>query len=195
MPEHEKCLPVLSKLPQVCFTQNVSLRLHLSLGFIIDLKSRPSAHAGAPPSRRNDQHASSISMSSAGPSGHITASIARTSEIDCSAHVGSSLHTSDRAHCIMPCPHPTMLVPPSASVYPPGGSLWLEVRSAREADPAEQSSAPGCSGILCRTPESSSRGPSSPPTPHSNPGYGRVQQCVDTTQTVVFERETKLYST
>ncbi len=129
-----------ASLHQVCLTQNVRVRLHFSLGFIVNLKksalvpTQVLLHLGG--------------MINTRLSGCNSASSARAPEID--RNVGSSLHASDSAHGIMPCPRPTMLVPPSTSVDPPGGSLRLEVRSTHDAN----SSAPGCSGNLGRTLES-----------------------------------------
>ena len=77
----------------------------------------------------------------------------RAPEIDCS--VGLSLHASDGAHGILPCPRPAMLVPPVTSVDRPGGSLRLEARSTHQLDPPQKSSVPGCSGILDRSLETS----------------------------------------
>ncbi len=130
------------------------------------------AHPGVAPSRRLDRHASRIDISSAGQSGSISASIASAPP-----HVrrdGSSLHASDGAHGVMPCPRPTMLIPPATRVDPPGGALRLEGRSAYQADPPPKSSASGCSGVLDRPPENSSGGPSSSSTSHRHPHDGRV---------------------
>ncbi len=158
---------------QVCLTRDVSLRLHFQT-LVCHQPEEVGSHAdpSVAPSRRHDRHASRIDISSAGQSGRISASIASAPPHD--RRVGSRLHASDGAHGIMPCPRPTMLVPPVTCVDPPGGALRLEGRSAHQADPPPKSSASGCSGVLGRSPENSSRGPSSSSTSHRHPHNGRV---------------------
>ncbi len=82
---------------------------------------------------------SRIDISSAGESGCISASIARAPPHD--LRVGSSLHASDGAHGVLPCPRPTMLGLPMPHVNPPGGALRLEVQSAHKADTSSLSGA------------------------------------------------------
>ncbi len=99
-------------------------RCQLTTALHTQVCHKPEEVRSRAPSRRYDQHASRIAISSAGQSGRISASIARAPLHD--SRVGSSLHGSDGAHGVMPCPCPTMLVPSATRVNPPGGTLRLE---------------------------------------------------------------------